>query len=321
VACPMGGNNEIVCITPPRGVQVFGAFGVSTRSPSLLNVAKSVAISLRRNLVIQTEDSAQIFSVEVLTSDETQNDAHLSQIYPLGEKHVVCLQPDRQLTILELKTLQELLPSSLGSSLAKSLARTPFGRGFVAEFGASVVMQTWQSGTPLPRWGVAAEEDVVLGGLSPNYARIATVYDLPQRQLRVKDATDGTVLASLSLQDDCFGAGVIYDLTFDSETRLYLSVGGPECNFRVPFDIIASSSGQHPHTIKRGEPVPLSKPRTTPPYVLDANLEWVLDAQSRKICWIPPDNVRRGNGGHFWAGLSLVMLGEDGVVRKLTFKR
>ena len=66
--------------------------------------------------------------------------------------------------------------------------------------------------------------------------------------------------------------------------------------------------------------MPLSEPRATPPYTLDANCEWALDRCSRKVCWISPGNLRRGNGGHFWAGLSLVMVGDDGVVRKIFFK-
>ena len=72
--------------------------------------------------------------------------------------------------------------------------------------------------------------------------------------------------------------------------------------------------------ITRGEPVPLLEPRVKPPYSLDANCEWVLDGESGKICWMTPGNLRRGDGGHFWAGLSLVMVGDDGVVRKVTFK-
>jgi len=64
----------------------------------------------------------------------------------------------------------------------------------------------------------------------------------------------------------------------------------------------------------------LLEPRAVPPYTLDANCEWVLDAQSRKTCWISPGNLRRGDGGHFWAGQSLVMVGDDGVVRKVSFR-
>lgn len=66
--------------------------------------------------------------------------------------------------------------------------------------------------------------------------------------------------------------------------------------------------------------MPLSEPHAKPPYTLDTNYEWVLDTRSRKICWISPGDIRKGNGGHFWAGTSLVMVGEDGVVRKLSFK-
>jgi len=59
----------------------------------------------------------------------------------------------------------------------------------------------------------------------------------------------------------------------------------------------------------RFEPMPLPEPRAAPPYTLDANCEWVLDADS-KICWIPPADTRRGNRGHFglvchssWSGM------------------
>jgi hypothetical protein len=131
---------------------------------------------------------------------------------------------------------------------------------------------------------------------------------------------DGTVLAKLLLGDDDLEMGEVYDLTFDSDTRFHLKIDGPGRHVQIPHDIIPSPSGPHSHTITKGEPVPLSEPRPTLPYALDANCEWVVDAESRKICWISPGNVRRGSGGHFWAGLSLVMVGGDGVVRKVSFR-
>jgi hypothetical protein len=146
------------------------------------------------------------------------------------------------------------------------------------------------------------------------------VYGSPRRELRVKDVKEGTILANLPLGDDDFGAGEVYDLIFDSETKFCLKIDGPGRHVQITYDVTASPSGPYPHTITKGEPAPLSEPRETPPYTLDANCEWVVDTESRKICWISPGNVRRGNGGHFWAGLSLVMVGDDGVVRKLTFK-
>jgi hypothetical protein len=319
----------VACITPPSGVQSFSANSCDvTENPPLLDAATSVAVSINRNLVAQTKDSIQIFSLDVLKSGGTRNDVDPSHVYPLGEKHVVCLlQPTRHIAILELETLQELRPKGDTSNLQllptnqPPHARASFRLGLVAEFGASVVMLAWQSETSLPQWTEAADEDAsLLSGLSPGCTRVVTFYGSPRRTLRVKDAQDGTILANLLLGDDDLGTGEVYDVTFDSETKFHLKIDGPGRHVQIPHDIIPSPSGPHSHTIVKGEPMHLSEPRAIPPYTLDTNCEWVVDAESRKICWISPGNVRRGNGGHFWAGLSLVMVGDDGVVRKLSFR-
>jgi len=328
LAHPMLAGNDIVWITPPSGVQSFNTTSNGwAKSPPLLDTATSVAASLGRNLVAQTKDSIQMFSLDVLTSDEVRDDIRPSHVYPLGERHIVCLlQPNRCLNLLELETLRELRPddnaSPLGLFLADqaAAARASFGRGLVAEFGVSVIAQVLQSGTPLPEWTEAVDEDAPLSGWSPNGTWFITVHSSPRPELHVKDMKHGIVLANLPLEDADLGTGEVYDLIFDSENRFYLKIDGPGWHVQIPHDIIPSPSGDYSHTITKEEPVPLSEPRATPPYTLDANCEWVIDAESRKICWISPGNVRRGNGGHFWAGLSLVMVGDDGVVRKLTFK-
>ena len=326
--CPTYVGNDIVCITAPSGVQLFNTDSHNwTNNPPLLDAATSVAVSLNRNLVVQTKDSIQIFSTDVLTSDEARKTVHPSHIYPLGKRHIICiLQPNRHLTLLELETLQELDPRDSASRLRSLLANqspsvhTSLNCGLVAEFGISAVMQAWQSDTPLLKWSETAEENTLLGGTSPKQTRIITVYGPPRRELCVKDAKDGVVLANLSLEDGGLGAGEVYDLVFDSETRFYLKIDGPGWHVQIPYDIIASPSEHYSYTITQGEPAPLTELRERPPYSLDTNCEWVIDVKSRKICWISPGNVRRGNGGHFWAGLSLVMVGNDGVVRKLTLK-
>jgi len=321
-------GEDIVCITPPSGVQTFNSTSYRlVNNPPLLGAAISVAISLNRNLVIQTQDSIQIFSTDVLTSNGFHKSVQPSHIYPLGKRYIVCLlQPNRNLAILKLRNLQELHPDRNTPSLRSLLmgqstsARASFCRGLVAEFSVPAVMEAWRSGTPLPEWSEVANEDRPLSGLSPDCARVATVHRSPQQEVRVKDTKTGTTLAKLSLRRDDLGGGEVYDLIFDSETRFYLRIDGPGWHIQIPHDVVASPSGRYSHTIARGEPVTLSEPRAVPPYTLDANYEWVVDAQSRRICWISPGNVRRGSGGHFWAGLSLVMVGDDGIVRKVTFR-
>jgi WD40 repeat protein len=318
----------VVWITLPRGVRLFDPlYGGLMQSIPPLDRTTSVAVSLNGNIVAQTEDFLQIFTSGVLGNREARNDIRTSHVYPLGGKHIVCLlQPDRHLTILELETLRKLHPNDYTSfllSLPINLppsARASFSRGLVAEFGIPVVMQAWRSGTPLPEWAEGDDKDPPLSGLSPDCTRIVTFYGSPRWELRVKDAKDGMILAILPLGDDGLEMGRVYDVIFDSETGFHLEADGPGGHVQTPYDIVPSPPGPHSHTITKGEPVVLSGPREIPPYTLDVNCEWVVDAESRKICWISPGNVRRGNGGHFWNGLSLVMVGGDGVVRKVSFK-
>ena len=330
LACLTLVDNQIACITPPSGVQLFSIkSSIWTDNIPLLSAATSMAVSSNRNLVVQTNDSIQIFSVDVLKSDEVRKNVPLSHIYPLGEKHIICvLEPNRRLILLELETLQELRPVGKVSSLMplptnlSPSARALFGRGLIERFGVLAIVRAWHSGRPLPEWTEAADGNAPLSTFSPSCARVVTaVYDLPRRELRVEKAKNGTTLAKIPLELGSLGVGEVYDLSFDSETRFHLKIDGPGGHVQIPYNIIPSRSEPYSHTVARGEPVPLPKPRVKPPYTLDANCEWVVDAESRKICWISPGNVRRGNGGHFWAGLLLVMVGDDGVVRKLTFRQ
>ena len=323
---PVLAGEEIVCITQPTGVQSFNTKSYNSTNPPLLDAAASMAVSLNRNIVARTKDSIQVFSLDVLKSGKIRDVVRLSHVYPLDENHIICIvQPTRNLALLELETLRELRPEDDTSPL-RSLplyqspsVRSPFGRGPAAEFGVSVVIEAWESGTPLPEWTESTNEDGLLCGLSPERTHIVTIYGSPRRGLRVKDAKDGTILANLPLDDD-LATGEVYALTFDSETRFHLKIDGPGQHIQIHYDITASPSGSYSHTITKGEPAPLPEPRKTSPYSLDANFEWVLDTESRKVCWIPPRNIRRVSGGHFWVGLSLVMVGDDGVVRKLSFK-
>ena len=333
-------GREIACITPATGVQLFDPRLRSwTESPPLLGTARSLALSLGRNIVVQSNDSIQIFSVDVLAGGKARKDVRPSYIYPLGKKHIVCIQPDRRIVLLESATLQELRPDENTSPLWSLLGNlSPFGRtslltnqspfacasfnyGLVAKLGISSVMHAWQSGTPLPEWTEVADEDVPLSGMSPMCTLVVTAqYSSPRLKLRVEDANDGTVLAKVHLKLDGLGTGLkVYDIAFDSETRFYLKIDGPGGRVQIAHSVIPSPSESYSHRVTKGEPVPLPELRA-PPYTLDANCEWVVDTESRKVCWIPPGNLRRGAGGHFWASLSLVMVGDDGIVRKLYFK-
>ena len=312
-------GKEIVCITLPSGVQSFSPKSYDwTRKPPLLDMATSVAVSLNRNLVAQTKDSIQIFSIDVLTSQEVHNDVRPSHVYPLGKKYILCiLQPNKHHTLLDLETLQELRSDDETLPFGASLqGRSPSCPGLVAKPSAWETIRGWRLGTPLPERFGKVDEQNPLCGLSPACTTRVIIYDSVGRVIiGVYDVKSGNLLAML--EDDNFGSGRIYDITFDSETRFYLTIARLGQHVQIPYYISPSSTW---YKIVKGEPVPLLEFRETSPYTLDANCEWVLDTKSREICWISPGNVRRGDGGHFWDGLSLIMVGDDGVVRKVSFK-
>jgi len=94
----------------PMGVQPFdlGSYDWTSRPP-LLNAATSVAVSPDRNLVVQTENSIQVFSTGVLMSGEVRDNTLVSHVFPLAENHIICvLQPIRHIAVPELETLREL---------------------------------------------------------------------------------------------------------------------------------------------------------------------------------------------------------------------
>ena len=313
-----------MCITLPSGVQSFSPESYDwTSKPPLLDMAISVAVSLNRNLVAQTEDSIQIFSADVLTSQEVHNDIRPPQVYPLGKEYILCVdQPNKHLTLLESETLQELCPDDetlpFGSLLHDQSPSTcaSFCSGLVTKISIWEAIRAWRLGSPLPEQIEVVDERKLLYGLSPACTAEVMVWNFISRVI-IGVRRPGHRSPFATLLDDQFRSKEVYNITFDSETRFYLKVDRPGQHVQIPYDISPSSTQ---YKITKGEPVPLLEPRETPPYTLDANCEWVLDAKSRKICWISPRNVRRGNDGHFWNGLSLIMVGEDGVVRKVSFK-
>ena len=327
-------GKEIACISPETGVWLsnpsYTCPPCVPKNLPLLGAARSLAVSLGRNIVIQTDDSIQIFSSDVLMSGEAyRQPIYPAYIYPLGRKYIICIQPDGCLIVLELETSKELCPDNtpwspltsiplFGQTLTQSpFACGSFGNGILAELGISEVMKLWKSGTSI--YERAYRRGGSVTGFSPMCALEVSLLGKENPGLEVKDAKKGYVLGFLPIRDDDpVGIGKGYDLVFETKTRFYLKLDEPEQCTLIPFDIIASYSGRYTHTIIRGKPV--QEPQEIPLYTLDANCEWVIDGKSRKICWIPPGNIRRGDSGHFWAGLSLVMVGDDGIVRKLSFR-
>ena len=260
-------GKEIACISPTTGVWLFDPSFTgpphSTKNPPLLGEARSLAVLLGRNVIIQTDDSIQIFSSDVLTSGEAhKKPIHLSHAYPLGKKHIICVQSNRHLIVLELETLKEFHPNS--PSLSPLTNISPFGQasdqspfacaslshGVLAKFDISLVMELWKSGPEVPKHDI---DDILLTGLSPMCTLYLLLLNSHGIGLWVKHAKDGLMLARLPIEDDDpVGRARGYDLIFESETRFYLRLDEPGQWTLIPFDNHITIMGLFTHNNQRG---------------------------------------------------------------------
>jgi WD40 repeat protein len=101
------------------------------------------------------------------------------------------------------------------------------------------------------------------------------------------------------------------------ETRFLIKARHPGRPTRTifPLDFL------EPDSSLRLQGFPIRRILPAPPFELDKNLEWIVDAKSRRVCWLPPGYVSRIKNGHCFVGSSIVIVGQGGILRRLTFRK
>ncbi|KAF9785244.1 hypothetical protein BJ322DRAFT_1108700 [Thelephora terrestris] len=180
--------------------------------------------------------------------------------------------------------------------------------------GGGEYMQSCGLGDKLPIWTVKIDSVPSEGKFSPAGTRLVTIhfhgpwFERTSSSISVWDAGTGKLQAAKIL----FGPYIPSPyITFDSETRFHSEY----CTYNLEL----SPGAETTHQISF-----LSSYRamesSESQYQVDRSREWVVRG-SEKICWIPPGYLSSRYRGHHWAGPNtLVMLGEDRVLRKLTFR-
>jgi hypothetical protein len=177
-------------------------------------------------------------------------------------------------------------------------------------------LQLWKLVEGAPKWTewtIETDELPSAGAISPAGSRLVTFHSgCSTSYFRILDVYDGTHLAELDV--DCPSPPL--DITFHSENRFSFHYD----THHVLYDV-TSSLHAPPHSIIRGERLPLvgvgqARKRQ---YCVDDDHEWVVDG-SQRICWIPPGYIGPVEPSYCWAESSLIMVGQDGTLRKLTFR-
>ena len=174
-------------------------------------------------------------------------------------------------------------------------------------------LELWKFGKQLPEWTVGVEGLPSIGRISPSGTRLVTFpgYDQTGGYVCIWDVDNGRLLAELSHP----WSTRPLDITFDSEDRFYSHHDA----YRVLYVVcpLPRRGGPSYSIAHRGQ-LPLVSQALRRQYYVDDSHEWVVSGTHR-ICWIPPGFIGPVAASHCWVGSSLVMAGQDGTLRKLTF--
>ena len=301
----------------PTGYQTRFDFPATATSVSTLSNGTVVANVPRSGI--------QLLSLDQEKALPQQPSPPTLAVYPLDKGRIITTVPTTNdcVILLETATMSQvlLIPTrsilsiavdhtlTLDASLEHKVAAHYFAEGDKSYLQVSEFLQR------RPRWTLPTKELPSAIKFSPACTRLVTFHNGRSRSsVRVWDAYDGRHLAWMSIDDP--HAPCPLNVTFDSEDRFYFY----DNTHREPHVINTAFQTGNPNThfITRCAKERLNELDLEDRYCLDDGHEWVV-CGSRRICWIPPGYIRSGRVSHYWNGTSLVMVGRDGVLRKLTF--
>lgn len=303
---------ELVCGMETGGLQLFNIPMARFKHFEYPHTATSISSLQNGTIVANFKDTGiQLLNLEgghppsqhpaisALTVHAFDQDRIIA-VFSANRDKILLLEPDTMFLLLEIPIKNtSRTPTILCASHENLMAVYYFeegGRGF---------LQSWRFHEEAPRWTAEVDGVPDIGGISPTAARLVTFHTmdgvsrvyvwnaqngrLDERRehisppLRIEFASD----AAFSLKYDGFRASCIFgsqELAVYEESLDYRSERSQEKQY---FDV-------------------------------DDTHEWVV-RDSKRICWIPSGYIGSIEPSYCWAGSLLIMVGQDGVSRKLTF--
>ena len=239
-----------------------------------------------------------------------------------GRIIAVLLTTQDHVVLLEFTTMSQLLTIPIRNTHAIPTNSAPVLCAsrenrlafYCFEEGGKGHLQLWRFGSNLPGWTVEINELPSIGGISPSGARLVAFHDAHHSaHIYVLDTQNGHFQANLLV--DQSSPTTPLEIKFESEDQFH----SQHNTYRIPYVISSSESGTPSHSITRHEQQPFVG-ESQRYYEVDDFREWVV-GPSKRICFIPPGYIGLSERGHCWIGYTLVMAGQDGVLRKFTFRK
>ena len=251
-----------------------------------------ITLSIGRNLIElrETATMSRLLTIPIPKS----------YTIPAGRTHVLCASLENHMTV------------------------------YCFEEGGREFMQLWKLNGGTPEWVVRVGGLPLIGGISPSGTRILTFHGVHNATfICAWNAINGQLEARL--RTDFIHP---LDISFDSETKFYsyhdtyripFVISSPESEARfhslhdIPVAFDAFSLTALGYLITRRGPLPFLGEFQRRYYDVDDAREWVV-SDSKRICWIPPGYIGSVQPSYCWAGHSLIMVGKDKTLRKLTLR-
>ena len=311
-------TNEFVCSLGSHGVGLFSVPARGWRQFDHPFEITSVSTLLNGTVVAEGVASG----IQLLSLDEgyplpQQSIVPEGRVYTLDEGNIVVLDPESEargpVVLLETATMSKLPnipPWTLNNRNPSNILCASLKHRIAVQYGP--YLQLWRFGDETASWtDHIMQESRWIGGISPNGSRLAAIsHSDTIARVRAWDVENGTRVADIRVGLPWFTHPL--KIKFESEDKFY----SHHATFRVPFTI---SGCWVIHHIRHEHLPPAKQPQRR--YDVDDSREWIIGF-SKRVCWIPPEYIRRDEyeDCYCWVGNTLIMAGQDGVVRKLTFR-
>ena len=315
-------TKQLVCGTSTPGLELFSVPACRRRRFDHPATITSIAVLPNGTAVANVTGSGiQLLSLDKRHTSPRQPTTSILTVHTFDEGKIIAIvQTNRDCIILlesatmlplftipaRSRTISTSLPPILCASLKHRIAFCPF------QGGGGTYLEMWRFGSGTPEWAQYIYGTNLVGGISPDASRLVIIQDY-HLNVEVRNTADGGLDGNAML--GLTWPSYPLEIRFESENKFY----SYHDRCRTPFIISPSTSRSNDHSITCGEQQALDE-RSRRHCDVDGAHEWVV-CSSKRICWIPPGYIGSGRCCHAWAGDVLVMAGQDGVIRKLTFRK
>ena len=327
-------TKKLLCSLETNGLQVFD---VSTQrleridypgtiiSVSSLQNGTVVGHSAGSGIQLLSLDDGHTPSQQPTVSALTVHafdEGRIITVFLTGRDHIVLLDPATMSQLLKIP-VRKTDATPLGKITILCASRENRMAVYHFGVGGEWFLQLWRFHEEVPRWTVQVDRMLKVGRISPTAVWFVTLHDtlaLTERPacIRIWSTQNGELMGKKGgklcgrMPDQLDGTGI----TFTSHSQFWLHHDISFMTYTVdPQGRITIDAG--------GEVAPPPRPerlQKKQPFFVNSAGEWVIcDACLKKVFSIPPGYIGSTRPSYCWAGSTLVMAGQDGILRKITF--